>query len=57
MSDNKELDILMNIYGFRFRTATEVLGLEERRKRWVMALLEQAYTKGKNEKMFDKRKY
>ncbi|UGO46181.1 hypothetical protein PQE74_gp098 [Bacillus phage vB_BanS_Chewbecca] len=44
--DKKELDILMNVYGFRYRTATEVLGLEERRKRWVMALLEQAYKKG-----------
>ncbi|UUV46795.1 hypothetical protein [Bacillus phage vB_BanS-Thrax4] len=57
MYDQNELDKLMKVYGFRFRTATEVLGLEERRKRWVMALLEQAYTKGKNEKMFDKRKY
>lgn len=46
MQNKDELDVLMNVYGFRFRTATEVLGLEERRKRWVMALLEQAYKKG-----------
>jgi len=41
-----ELDLLMKVYGLRYRTATEVLGLEERRKRWVMALLKIAYEKG-----------